>query len=52
MTNKWNEANRASDPYSDLYKLDTNIPMPTSGSQVDLSKVTAEDLLKALQGKV
>ena len=52
MTNKWNEANRASDPYSDLYKLDTNIPMPTSGSQVDLSKVTAEDLLKALKGKV
>ena len=50
--NKWNEANKASDPYSGLYKLDTNIPMPTSGSQVDLSKVIAEDLLKALKGKV
>jgi hypothetical protein len=49
--NKWNEANKASDPYSGLYKLDTNISMPTPSSQVDLSKATKQELLKALQGK-
>ena len=49
--NKWNEANRASDPYSDLYKLDTNIPIPTSGSQLESKGLLDQKTLKLLEAR-
>ena len=49
MTNKWNEANRAGNPLSDLYKLDTNIPIPTSGSQLESKGLLDQKTLKLLE---
>jgi hypothetical protein len=48
-TNNWNDANKASDPYSGLYKLDTNIPMPTSGSQLESKGLLDQKTLKLLE---
>lgn len=47
--NKWNSANAKSDPFAGLYGSEKTVPMPQSGSQVDLSKVSYDDLLKQLK---